>query len=297
MCLLSELSFGKVFDDGSSSMKDICITLVATNEKKQLETCFATLFPDIAASELDVQVVVVDNASTDGVGEWLKDTYPQVTYIRQEENNGFGASHNIAMDACTDAAYYFILNPDTSFTQGTEFLKHMKAWMDAHPKVGMAGPKIFYPDGSLQYSCYRFPTFLQPLYSRTKLGRKGSGKEIADKFQMKDFDHNSTIPVDWIMGSAMFVRKAAIDAVGGFDDVFWMYAEDSDWCRRMWEAGWPVYYVHDITLSHVHGRASAKVPGVLNALIKNKYARVHLRSWMKYFWKWRGNHKYYGALK
>ena len=62
----------------------------------------------------------------------------------------------------------------------------------------------------------------------------------------------------------------------------------------MWEAGWPVYYVQDIVLEHFHRRASAKVPGVISALVKNKYARVHLVSWLKYFWKWRGNHKYYG---
>ena len=67
-----------------------------------------------------------------------------------------------------------------------------------------------------------------------------------------------------------------------------MYAEDSDWCRRMWEAYWPVYYVHDIVIKHAHGRGSAKVPGIFKALIKNKLARIHLSSWLKYMWKWRG---------
>ena len=111
---------------------------------------------------------------------------------------------------------------------------------------------------------------------------------------MKDFHHNETRPVDWIMGSAMFVKDKAIEHVGVFDERFWMYYEDSDWCRRMWEAGWPVYYVSTITLEHVHGRGSAKVPGIAKALLTNQLARVHVSSWLKYMWKWRGNHRYYG---
>jgi len=89
------------------------------------------------------------------------------------------------------------------------------------------------------------------------------------------------------MGSAMFVRNKAVKEVGLFDERYWMYAEDSDWCRRMWEMHWPVYYVHDIVVKHTHGRGSAKVPGIFKALLKNKLARVHLISWFKYMWKWR----------
>ena len=95
------------------------------------------------------------------------------------------------------------------------------------------------------------------------------------------------------MGSAMFARKEALGEVGLFDERFWMYYEDIDWCLRMWEAGWPVYYLHDIVIMHAHGRGSAKVPGVMKALLKNKLARVHLSSWLKFMWKWRGSSKYY----
>jgi len=273
-------------------MFDIAITLVNTKEKKDIEHSLETLFADSKDSGLNIAVVIVDNASEDGIEE-LKDKFSNVTVIKQEKNEGFGKSHNKAF-ALVMAEYYFVLNPDTEFPIGQGFLRKMYDFMESHPKVGIAGPKILYPDGSLQYSCYRFPSFWQPIFSRTKWGKRGKGKEIADKFLMKDFDHESTIPVDWVMGSAMFVRRAAMDdGVGGFDDLFWMYAEDSDWCRRMWEKHWAVYYIHNVYLKHVHGRASAKVPGILNALFKNRYARVHLWSWLKYFWKWRGNHKYY----
>lgn len=277
-------------------MHDICLTLVTTNEAKTVRTCLLSFFEDIKESALDIAVVIVDNASNDDVAELLRKEFPRVQCIRQEKNVGFGASHNRAI-AAVSARYYFVLNPDTTFPKEQHLLDRMFAFMESHPQVGMLGPRIHYPDGSLQYSCFRFPSFLQPLYSRTKLGTKGKGKRMADYFLMKDTDHEQTMPVDWVMGSAMFVRKDAIDAVGVFDERYWMYAEDSDWCRRMWEAGWPVYYLADVWIEHVHGRASAKVPGVVAALIKNKYARVHVISWLKYFWKWRGNKKYYGHGK
>jgi len=272
-------------------MFDICITLVNTNEKKEIIGALDTLLSDSKDSGLTIGIVIVDNASADNVEE-LTAQYPNLTVLRQEKNLGFGRSHNRAF-AAAEAKYYFVLNPDTEFPANQNFLRKFYDYMEIHPKVAIAGPKIIYPDGALQYSCYRFPSFWQPVFSRTKWGKTGLGKETSDRFLMKDFDHTSIIPVDWIMGSAMFVRGTALKECGGFDDRYFMYAEDSDWCRTMWEKGWAVYYVPTVYLRHVHGQASKKVPGIIMAILKNRYARVHIYSWLKYFWKWRGNHKYY----
>lgn len=275
-------------------MYDICVSLVNTNEREDIDRCLTSLYTDLKDKNFSLVIAIVDNASTDDIEGLLKEKFSDVVFLRQEKNEGFGKSHNLAMKK-VEAKYYFILNPDTTFEPGSRMLQKMYDFMEANPKIGMLGPKIFYPDGSLQYSCWRFPTFLQPIASRTSMGKKGRGKKIADDFLMKDFDHEQTLPVDAIMGSAMFVRKAAIDEVGGFDDRFWMYFEDIDWCKRMWEHGWPVYYFPEVSLKHVHKRASAKVPGIVAALLKNRYARVHFISWLKYFWKWRGNHKFYAG--
>lgn len=268
-------------------MKDVNIVIVNYKMKDDIAKCLVSLYQDIADCGLDINIVVVDNASGDGIEQMLKEKFPEVKVVIQPENVGFGKSQNAGIKSCP-AKYYFALNPDTVFLSGQKIIKRMYDFMETHPKVGMVGPKIVYPDGSLQYSCYRFPSFWQPVFSRTKFGQGKFGTKINTNFLMKDFSHNETRPVDWIMGSAMFVRDEAVQKVGLFDDRYWMYAEDSDWCRRMWEAGWPVYYVHDIVIQHAHGRGSAKVPGIFNALIKNKLARVHLISWLKYMWKWRG---------
>ena len=168
--------------------------------------------------------------------------------------------------------------------------------MDVHPKIGAIGPKLINMDGSLQYSCYRFDLssiLIKPLKQINWDEKYKWIKKHTDKLLMKNFDHNETRPVDWVLGAALLVRKEVIDQIGWFDEKYFMYLEDADWCHRMWEKGWPVYYVHDMLIKHKYARDSAKVPGILKALFKNKLARIHLKSWLKYMWKWRGNHRYY----
>lgn len=276
-------------------MYDIAIVLVNYKMKDHFSECFETLFPDIEKSGLQVKVVVVDNHSEDGTIQFLEQNYPQVKLINQTANFGFGKSQNDGIKSVR-AKYYFVLNPDTTFSNNEEsVIGRLYNFMEKNPKVGMIAPKILYPDGLLQYSCWRFPKSFQPLYQRTKLGKTKKGQEKVLYHHMKDFNHNETRPVDAVMGSAMFVRKKAIEEVGFFDERFWMYYEDVDWSLRMWEAGWPVYYVHDIVIKHAHGRGSAKVPGIFKAILKNKLARVHLISWIKFMWKWKGKQKYYAS--
>lgn len=273
-------------------MKDVSIVIVNYRMKEDIEKCLRSLYRDLIGSRLSVQVVVVDNNSGDDIGTCIKEKYPEIYFIPLKENSGFGKANNIGMEA-VKATYYFALNPDTIFLEGQRTVDRLYECMESRPAVGLMGPKVVYPDGSLQYSCWRFPTFWQPLYSRSRFGKSGRGKKYLHSFLMKDFDHERTTPVDAIMGSAMFIRHTARADVGGFDERYWMYFEDIDWSRRMWEAGWPVYYVHDIVLQHAHGRGSAKVPGVVRPLVKNRLARVHFMSWLKYMWKWRGNNRHY----
>ena len=274
-------------------MKDVSVVIVNYKMKDVLVACLKSLYLDISKSDLDISVVVVDNNSEDGLRHALMRDFPGVLCVELGENVGFGAAQNRGIEAVL-ARYYFILNPDTYFNPKKKTVQPLFNFMEKHRKVGVIGPKVLYPDGTLQYSCWRFPTFLQPFFSRTFLGEKGLGRRCSSTYFMKDFNHLHTIPVDAVMGSALFVRRDALKEVGGFDERYFMYFEDIDWCRRFWEAGWPVYYVHDIVLTHIHGRGSAKVAGFFSALIKNKLTRDHIRSWLRYTWKWYGNKKFYG---
>ncbi|MFH1789732.1 MAG: glycosyltransferase family 2 protein [bacterium] len=273
-------------------MFDINVVIVSYNSRNQVEKCLASMFVDLKESGLNVHVTVIDNCSNDNILWLLKLGYENIKFCVNKKNAGFARAQNRGLKA-VDSKYHFILNPDTVFLPQQNVIKKMYDFMEQNKQAGIVGPKILYPDGSRQNSCYRFPKFMQPLYSRTFLGRIGKGKKEAENYFMEDFEHNNTVPVDWIMGAAMFVRSQALSHVGYFDERYWMYAEDSDLCRKMWENNWMVYYLHSASIKHEHGRGSASTQGIARSLIKNRLARAHLKSWLSYMWKWKSTRHYY----
>ena len=280
-------------------MKDINIVFVNYLCKEDILQAIESLVQDTKNCPYQVQITVADNSENkDSLKEALQQKYPQVVYVDAGGNVGFGKG-NTAGFKTAEARYYFALNRDTIIPENAKTIERLITFMDQNKKIGCIGPKLLNMDGTLQYSCYRFdlPSILIKPLKQINFDKKYTWvKKHTDRLLMMDFDHSGTRPVDWVLGAAMIVRKEVVDQIGWFDERYFMYLEDADWCRRMWEAGWPVYYVHDITIKHRHARDSAKVPGIFKALFKNKLARIHFMSWVKYLIKWRGNHKYYAKL-
>jgi len=279
-------------------MKDITIVFVNYLMRDDIVNAVDSLIKDISNCPFGVQITVTDNSQNkDNIKEALAEKFSQVKYINCGGNIGFGAGNQVGFVA-DPARYYFAINRDTIIPENSRTIERLIKFMDEHPKIGCIGPKLLNMDGTLQDTCYRFDlrAILIKPFKQINFDKKYEWvKKYADYLVMKDFDHNETRPVDWVLGAAMIVRQEVVKEIGWFDPRYFMYLEDCDWCHRMWEAGWPVYYVHDIVIFHRHERQSAKVPGIFKALIKNKVARIHLASWVKYIWKWRGNHKYYAA--
>jgi GT2 family glycosyltransferase len=279
-------------------MKDINIVYVNYLLKDELLRSLNSLIHDLEGCPLDYQITVVDNSQNrDGVKESLA-KIAEVKYLNPGGNVGFGAGNNFGFKD-TLSKYMLSLNCDTEVEAGSGFIQSMIKFMDEHPKIGCIGPKVLNMDGSVQNTCYRFDLpsiFIKPLKQINFDKKYAWVKKHADKLEMKDFSHDETRPVDWVLGAAMMVRREVSDAVGMYDERYFMYMEDCDWCHKMWDNGWPVYYVHSIVLKHTHNRDSAKVPGIVRAFFKNKLARIHFVSWLKYLWKWRGQHKYYASI-
>lgn len=267
---------------------DIAIILVDYNMRDDILACLQTLRPQITQSPLTIEIVVVDNASPDPIGETLAREYPEVRFVQAGDNVGYGKGNNLGF-AAVDAAYYFVLNPDTKMIQPNT-LDRLHAWMEQRSRVGMIGPRLLYPDGVLQLSCFRFPKMIDKPMRQLKLEWIEFVKKRIDFFLMKDFDHRESRPVDWLLGSALFLRKEALSAVGGFDENFFMYFEDCDLARRLWQQHWPVYYVSEITIQHVHQRATTKSGGVMKSLFTSRLAREHMKSWWYYYRKWKKQH-------
>ncbi len=235
-----------------------------------------------ATSELNYEVVVVDNASHDGCLKRLALEFPEVVRVALEVNRGYAAGNNAGLRLAR-GEFVAILNPDLTVLPGS--LERLVAFMRSHPKAGVAGPKLVNPDGTLQLSSYRFPSFWLPLLRRTILGELPLARGRLEAYLMADWDHRDGRTVDWLLGACLVVRHTALGAVGLLDERFFLYVEDTDWCRRFWRHGWEVWYVAEVELVHFHERLSAQPP--LAAALFSRITWIHISSWLKYFWKWR----------
>jgi N-acetylglucosaminyl-diphospho-decaprenol L-rhamnosyltransferase len=197
-------------------------------------------------------VWVVDNASTDGTQDMLRNDYPQVHLIENNHNPGFAAANNQAL-AMIDTDYVILLNPDTVIEPGA--LNTLVAYLDDHPQVAAAGPRLLNHDGTLQISCYVFPTLFREFLRLSHLDHIWSGVS----YRMDRWDLNLPRQVEVIQGACMILRKAALDQVGLFDERFFIYTEEVDLCYRLRQAGWQIHWVPQAEVIHLGGQSTSQV--------------------------------------
>ena len=198
------------------------------------------------------EVVVVDNASTDGSVEMVRSCFPRVKLVANRVNVGYGAAANQAVANLT-APYVLILNSDTRIQPGV--LNAFVAYLDQNPRVGIVGPSIIGPDGSPQRSCFPFPTPLNVFLQENSLGALFQHQRGFERLPYGNQGKAITVP--WVLGAALTVRRAAFEAIGGFDEAYFMYFEEVDLCYRLRCAEWRVDFLPDAIVEHV-GAASTK---------------------------------------
>ncbi len=233
-------------------MADLTLVIVSWNVCELLRRCLQS----ILATEGDVEIVVVDNASTDGSPEMVQEAFPQVRLIANEENRGFTAANNQGL-ALAQGRALMLLNPDTEVVE--DALATMVEYLDAHPKVGALGPRLLFPDGRQQPSRRRFPTFATALVESTVIQEWWADNRILRRYYMADTPDDAIQPVDWVVGACLLVRREAYEQVGGLDEGFFMYSEELDWCKRIKDAGWEVVYLPTATVIHHEGKSSEQV--------------------------------------
>ncbi len=219
----------------------------------------------IYRSTITIEVIVVDNASSDGSAEMVTAEFPWVRLIANAENRGFTGGNNQGL-AISAGRYVFFLNPDTVVVG--DALATMVAYLDAHPEIGALGPQLRYGDGSLQSSRRRFPTFATALFESTPVGWHWPNNPWARRYRMeekKTFEVSETSKVstgeevDWLVGAALMVRREALAQVGGFDEGYFMYSEELDLCRRIKQAGWRIVYLPAAQIIHYEGKSSEQI--------------------------------------
>ncbi len=233
-----------------------------------------------------LEVIVVDNGSHDNSRAVTSHEYPAAKYISLPKNIGYSAGNNVGLrEASGD--YLLILNPDVAVFSGA--VERLVQYLEGHPKVGLVAPKLINPDGSTQLSGALLPSFSIPLWRRSALGNFPGPRQYLAKFFMVGWDRSNSRAVGWALGACYVMRRAAWQAVGFFDERFFLYYEDVDYCRRMWAAGWEVHYVAEAEMVHYLSRTSAVNPGLSGIL---SYAtRIHIKSWLKYSRKYLGRSK------
>ena len=264
---------------------DVTVSIVNWNTRDELRDCLNSVFS--LDGSVSLEVFVVDNASSDGSQDMIAaDFADRVTLIANTDNRGFGAAHNQAIASST-GRYVLLLNPDSRVLDAN-VLPRMVAYMDANPDIGMLGPKILNPDGSLQFSARRFPPMFAGIFRHTLLGKLFPNNRFVRGYLMTDNPHDRVMEVDWLSGSALMARREMLDQIGLFDERFFMYCEDVDLCKRAHDAlrygpqtgpiqGWRVVYYPEVEVSHRIGAASDKNP---IAMIKQ-----HHHSMLLYFLK------------
>jgi GT2 family glycosyltransferase len=227
------------------------------------------------------EYILVDNGG-DGTAQMVRERFPWVTVIEPGENIGFAKGNNLGFQKAT-GEYVMLVNPDLTVFPGE--MEKLVTFADSLPEAGIIGPLVVNPNGTRQESCTRFPSILMPAYRRTFLGRTPWGKRAIDRFMMRDVNHDEVHDVDVVWGAAMLIRKPVLDQVGHFDEQFFMYYEDTDLCRRVWQKGWRVVYAPVAKFAHYHQRESRiRAPW---EIFTNRLARAHIASGVKYYLKYR----------
>ncbi len=237
-------------DQGDPTLFDIII--VNYNSTDYLLKCLATVIDSLG--EFPASIYVQDNHSQD-CPERISSRFPEVRVELNPENLGFAAAVNQAIRLGT-SPYVILLNPDSLMEPG--FFEAVAPYLERHPSVGIVGPKILDGDGSIQGSARSFPTPLTAFFGRKSLfTRLFPENRITNANVLTNrCDGVTPMEVDWVSGACMIVRREAIEQVGMFDERFFMYWEDADWCRRMWDGGWKVVYFPLSRVIHYVGVSS-----------------------------------------
>jgi hypothetical protein len=239
---------------GRTGATDVSIVIVSYDGRDTLSECLASLEGSDAAVE--TETIVVDNASSDGTPDVIRARFPWVRVVGNSANLGYARAVNQGI-GLSSGRYVLVVNPDVTVRPGS--IERLVRFMDEHDDAGVAASKLLNPDGTLQYSCRRFYTFLTLLLRRGLLGRIFRNSRAVADYLMLDYDHEESRPVDWVIGACMMVRREALRDIGLMDERFFLYFEDVDWCYRTWQGGWRVYYVPQSVMVHRHTRASAQI--------------------------------------
>ncbi len=270
-----------------ASVSRVDVVVVCWNDKAKIATALDSVFalPEVREDPNFARVVVSDNGSADGSREFIARRYAgRVQIVENGANLGFAAACNRAF-AATSSPYVFLLNPDAEVKPGA--LREIVAFMDAHPSAGIAGSRIYNYDGSVQQSVGEFDTWAGAFLRSSAWGEWPVLRRYANGASLREFAYDASRRVDLAIGAALAIRRAMIDAIGAFDERFFLYHEEVDLAKRAAGAGWETWFVPASEAVH-EGMGSAR--GQYNVEKRKQTSR------RKYWIKHHGRAWYYALV-
>lgn len=232
---------------------DLSIVIVSFNVRDLLLACLASIEAWQAQTDLRVEVIVVDNASRDGSPDSVRRRFPETHVAELGANLGFAAANNRGAEIAGGRSLVF-LNPDT--TAVGDAFGSMLHYLDEHRDVGVVGPKVRYPDGTIQSTRRRFPTRRTGFFESTIVQQYWRDNAVLRRYYVSDRSNDETQDVEWLVGACLMVRRETLETAGLFDERFFMYSEEVEWCRRVRDAGWRIVYHPAATIVHHEGGSS-----------------------------------------
>lgn len=256
------------------SSVDVTIIVIASDVREEVLACLRSVAEH--AGPVQAETILVDNASRDGTTEAVAAEFPDTAIIRLDRNHGL-AARNFGLRAARGRTRMF-LDSDALLTEGA--LPELLSFLDRHPEVGLVGPHLVYPDGTLQHSPRRYPPLLLPLLRRPPLARFLEDGATVRRHLMADEPHDQTREAEYVLGACQLFTAAAQEAAGEIDPRMFFGPDDADWCFRIRRAGLKVVYHPAARVVHDYRRASRQ-------RLFSRIAFEHLRAFARFQWKWR----------
>lgn len=251
------------------STPDLSIVIVEWNTIDLLRDCLRSVYDNCAG--LEIEVIVVDNASVDGSPEMVEAEFPQVIQIRNTDNRGFAAANNQGFELCT-GRNILLLNSDT-YVLGN-VLKQSVAYLDGHPNVGAMGCRVLNPDRTMQRTCSMWPRLLDLFFMSSGLWKLNRPR-LFGRYQMTHWQRNSEREVEVISGCYLMLRQSVLQQIGPLDEDFFFFGEETDWCRRMRDAGWHLKFAPVGEIVHYGSASARKLNHRRDLLLTDATIRLH----------------------
>ncbi|MDZ7392974.1 MAG: glycosyltransferase family 2 protein [candidate division KSB1 bacterium] len=246
---------------------DLSVIIPNYNTRGLLEGCLRSIFATCA--RLHVEVVVVDNASTDGSAAMVQSRFPQVRLVQNSQNVGFARAVNHGLNLAS-GEFLLLLNSDTEVKPGA--LEYCVEFLVRRPRAGAVGCRLVNPDGSLQPSCESFMSFAGIVWEAVFLDKLFPGSRLFGRMHLTYFTYDREEQVDYVKGAFLMTRRQTLEDVGLLDERFFFYGEEMDWCYRARRKGWEVWFTPGATVVHYGGGSGDPVaPEIFVQLHKSRF--------------------------